>query len=1573
MLKAILALHHGILPPTIKVNQPNPALNVSDSPFFINTRPLPWIRGSKHPRRASVSSFGFGGSDFHVTLEQSTRSVDTPGPCRASAPTELVLVSAASAAELVERARSLAATGDDFPRAVRALWDRFDGAAVARLATAAADPGDLTRQLTAVDTMIRNGSTESQVAPSGLVVCIGPARLGRVAVLFSGQGSQYVGMGADIAMHLPTARAQWDRIADLDIGDRPLHRVVFPPNAFDDEARTAQSELLNATEWAQPALAAHSAALLAALRQAGVGIDCVAGHSFGELVALYAAGVFDVAALVRLGRRRGEFLRDIAPRNSAAMLAVAAAPDQLRQWLDQEQLWIANHNGPGQVVVSGAASAIDLLARRCTDEGVVNRKLRTSTAFHCPLVAGATQPFRDYLGGVDMRPPAIDVYGNANADQYPDDPHAIRERLVDHLVSPVRFSDQIEAMYAAGVRAFVEVGAGAALTGLVHDILDGRPHTAVSLDHKGRHGVTSLQAALAVLAVDGVPIRPGALWDSGPAVELPADRADRRMTVPISGANYGRPYPPVDGAAALPPPNPEALPGAAQAPSLPVPPASASPTSAWLTALYETQRVVADAHAEYQRNMQEGHEAFLQLTDKALGVLSASLGNASDPTAPVPTAQVAGPTVPRPVATTRSAAEATAAMPERPTPSTPVSPPPSEVSAEAVGAALLAIVAEQTGFPEEVIGWQMDLEGELGIDSIKRVQILAALRKRLPAMPDVPAADLSRLRRLSDVIERIAVNGNESNGFGGSNGFGASNGDGKPRDRDPAPQLSPGPAERIPADPMEWQQMVPPPAELPDAPARLIRTVTVAVPAKAPGLELPGLRDGTVLVVGDEEGIAAPLAAALVARGIRAVVVTADVPAPLPDNTTGMIVLSGLRTLRDESAAVQVNADVLCAARALAPAAATGPAVFVTVQDTGGDFGLSGRQGIRGWSGGAAALARTVGQEWPAAAVKAVDCECGQRDSTAIAAVLAEELLTGGSAPEVGLRANGDRIIIAEQEIGVTSDPVVTSDSVIIVTGGARGVTAAGVRALARVRNPAVVLVGRTPLVDEPPHLADTVDAVALRAAIVAHERESGTTAPDLARIAADALLVLAQREIRATLRALEALSCRVRYAVADVRDSAAMATVAAAARAEFGPITGVIHGAGVLSDGLLADKTDEQFTEVFDTKVAGLRSLLTATEADPLRLACVFSSVAARFGNAGQSDYAMANAVLDQMASVVSHQRPGCRVKSIAWGPWDGGMVGPELSDHFRSRGVGLMPIEAGADALIAELDDGGSQVRVCWRADDDAMIAPPAGTGGEILVSNALYPYLTDHIIVDQPVLPLVLALEWFAASARAVWPEGGLLIRDLTVYRKIPLTGFRDGGDRLLVTSCRTAEHRLALELRRHGESMPGLRAVAIAGAPPAPMLNSTLELTGSGSAIEDVYDGRVMFHGPAFRAVLKAEQLDGDRIIGSVSGVAQSQWPDRDWLIDPLAVDAGLQLAMVWAHRVVGIATVPMRIGEFRLHRSGTIRDTAHCAVQARKTTQAEIGCDIALIDPDGSMRAEMLDVVLVARPDLDEKR
>ncbi|GAA2513955.1 beta-ketoacyl synthase N-terminal-like domain-containing protein [Streptomyces gobitricini] len=573
LLKAVLALHQRVLPPTIKVDRPHLSLATAASPLYVNTEPRPWVRDSVHPRRASVSSFGFGGSNFHVTAEEYRPAAGrTRAPRARDAEAELLLLGADSPDGLAAAARRLAEAERPLSDTARATQQDFDAARPYRLAVMAGTAEEAAGRLRAAAARI--------VRDPGLPITdpcrtryAGPSHGGRIAFLFSGQGSQYVGMGAGLALRVPEAQEVWDGAADWggELGLAP-HRVVFPPPAFGETARRAQEDVLAATENAQPALAVQSLAQLAVLGLLGVTPHCTAGHSFGELVALHAAGVYDARTLFRLAARRGELMARAAAGSPGGMLAVTCAGERMGRILGStppDGLWLAAHNAPDQVVLAGAAEAVRRAEREFAAQSVVTTRLRTSAAFHSPAVAGAAEPFDAFLDLTSMNGPACDVWSNVTARRYPSEPAAVRELLGAQMTAPVRFADQIQAMYDDGVRVFLEVGAGTALSGLVTRALGSRPHLAVPCDRPGTDAFTVLHDALAALAVHAArPIDFAALWKYHAPVPT-TQRRKPRMSLPISGSNVGRLYPPARAADAGPPAAAPAPPVTAAPPARP--------------------------------------------------------------------------------------------------------------------------------------------------------------------------------------------------------------------------------------------------------------------------------------------------------------------------------------------------------------------------------------------------------------------------------------------------------------------------------------------------------------------------------------------------------------------------------------------------------------------------------------------------------------------------------------------------------------------------------------------------------------------------------------------------------------------------------------------------------------------------------------------------------------------------------------------------------------------------------------------------------------------------------------------
>ncbi len=1098
---------------------------------------------------------------------------------------------------------------------------------------------------------------------------------------------------------------------------------------------------------------------------------------------------------------------------------------------------------------------------------------------------------------------------------------------------------------------------------------------------------------------------------------------------------------------------------------------SYGPNAAWLQAFQDLQRQTAEAHASFQRAMADSHAAFLQAAQTSIMGLTALSGAlptqpaaampaAAMHTAPTPWPQPAPQAAPQPTWTPTPVAAPVAA----PAPA-PVAPMPAPVAAPApapvvavpapapvaapaptpaptaaapaaapttdVSAVLLDVVADKTGYPAEMLALEMDLEGDLGVDSIKRVEILSAMKERVPGLPEVDPAEMGALRTLGQIVDKL----------------GASTGAAAASAPVPAPASAPAPAaapaapaagtdidvsavlldvvadktgypaemlalemdlegdlgvdsikrveilsamkERVPGlpevDPAEMgalrtlgqivDKLGAEGAALPfDGAAadvdvelpltidpRLGRFELRAEPAPAPGLVRPLPRAGTLGVVGGPDILADALVAALQEEGQDAS--RLDMDALADADLAGLILLHGLA---DATADVdRVHLAAFEAARAQATTLSTAGGLFVTVQDTGGDFGLSGAAG-RAWLSGFAGLARTAAQEWPRAIAKAIDIERGGRDAAALGAALAREILAGGPDLEVGLRADGQRLTLRDHRVDVQEGrQPLGKDDVIVVSGGGRGVTAATVVALAWASGASFLLLGRTPLSDEPACCADADGDASLKRALLGDALSRGEK-PSPVAIGRQVSRILANREIRRTLASVEEAGGRARYASVDVTNSAALGTALDAVRADWGPVTGLVHGAGVLRDKLIADKSSDDFALVWRTKIGGLRALLDATQSEPLRLLAVFSSVAARCGNQGQVDYAMANEVLNKVAQAEALRRPDCVVKSFGWGPWEGGMVTPALKARFESLGVPLIPLDVGARMLVDEVASPQRDAVGLVFGGRPRIGRPLAATGPDELVlavdvSRHSHPWLADHAIQGVPVVPVVLAVEWFARAARAFRSDLHLAgIEQVKVLRGVRLQGFDDAGDRLLVVVHQLSNGDgalLSLELRsasgtRHYSALARMQEAPVhTHATPARV---ALKPWGD----KPVY-GDILFHGPRFQVIRDVQGMSSEGGAAVLDGVDAAGWSFEPWQTDVAALDGGLQLALLWTEQALGGRSLPTGVGRIRLGRVGHGR--LHAVLKGRKAGAGKGISHLVLVDDEGVTVAELNDV------------
>ena len=1687
LFKAVMALHHKTLPPTIKVDQPNPLLEIEKSPFYLSTQQKPWLADKGIPRRASVSSFGFGGTNFHLTVEEYTGPGKRAWRYR-SWNSELIVLGAASAAALSDQAARLSASLVDSPDMLsyiaRSTQSAYDATQPHRLAIVADSVSELRTKLDTLAAKLETSySTTSFSSPTGYYYSA--QRPGPVALLFPGQGSQYVGMGADIPQLYEPALSPWEfaRADQLDT-NRDLHKVVWPKTAFTDDERALQAAELRMTEWAQLGIVAHSLSLLSIIRALGITPAAVGGHSLGEVTALHAAGAFSEDIALRIARKRGVLMAEAAATSDGAMCAVTATIEEVRRLIERWGLSvvIANHNAPNQVVVSGDTAAIYDAVQRFTAAEANPRRLDVATAFHSEIVSPATVPFDSFLAAIPFGTPEIPVYANATAQPYADDAQTIRATLAGQIAQSVRFAEQIEAMWRAGARTFIEVGPGSVLTNLIGKCLAGQEHSAVSLDAKGRNGIRSLWSGLAQLAVAGVPMNFERLWADYRLGDDPRTRKQQKLTLKINGSNYGKPQitdeplqrpaershhnghrteskpklappesvtfvahanstAPVEASSpgrAVPTGAPAKLPhstpgvlnrngddaGASAAAYTPSPPAVATTVSPSPVAPSSGMSGVgADVVAKMFAAMGTLQDSVDQLRG-LLESLASRIAEAS-PAAAAPFPRNGNAATPSPL---------TAPVAYGGTPAMPASAAAPVPDAGLV-TQMLQVVADKTGYPVEVLDLSMALEVDLGIDSIKRVEILSAVQQRIPALPDVDTATMATLVTLQEIVDYLqnlttAPVHNTISAASAAPPTVTPPPTGSVVDADLVTQMLQVVADktgypvevldlsmalevdlgidsikrveilsavqqRIPALPdvdtatmatlVTLQEIVDYLQNLATAPvhngtplgdrlpfelagAAIARYVVRAIAAPASGMGMPGLyRAANVEIVTARDGTAEALAAILRTHGIGAVVVTEP-----SVGAEAVIHLGGLRRTVGREATLGVNRAVFADTQRVAARFQERGGVFIAVQDTGGTFGLLSDPGPRAWASGIAALAKTVAQEWPKAQVKAIDIAAEQQSVVGIAEHLAQEILAGGAELEVGLCSTHGRVTIVADARPVTRrTPRIDRRDVIVVSGGGRGVTAASMIALAKETQASFILIGRTELKDEPPEARGLTTDAQLKRALLTSAAAQGLK-PTPRQLDQQAQRIIADREVRATLAALAAAGSRVRYAAADVRNSSQLDALLDSARAEFGPITGLVHGAGVVADAPLHKKTLDEFDRVFETKVGGLCALLDATATDTLKLVCLFSSVAARSGNVGQSDYAMANEVLNKVALAEQTRRgPACLVRALGWGPWDSGMVTPGLKAMFEARGISLIPIADGAQAFVSEVLDGAAKNPEVTLG-GGVLAGPPThpmpseGRVARVVAQLTRQPYLLDHRIQDNVVLPVVQALEWFVRMAQACRPGQRVdRLVDLKVLRGVTLHDFEKYGDPMLVR-CAPMEaqpEQLTCTLTDSSQSAAYYSATVETGTDSsiAPSVSATAR-RGRRLDRDTCYHSGALFHGPAFQ-VLESVDCGDTSATASLYGATAAGWPAEGWATDPAALDGCLQLALVWSFEQLGRTVLPLKVGEVVPYRAGALGDGLRCVLSNGDVSKNRTVCDLDLVDAENLLVASLKRVEL----------
>ena len=547
LIKAALALHHKVLPPTICEN-PNPKLQLEKTNLYINTETRPWIHGSsKAPRRAGVNAFGFGGINAHAILEEYTGPNPAPW-LQQEWDSELFVFSGQNRAEVQQDAQKISQllqkTGDSLPLKDLA-WSLncHRPMGPVRMAVVATSHADLDAKLQRAIQRLGDERTRNIKEIEGIYHFREPLGVqGKLGFLFPGEGSQYRNMLGDLCIHFPEVRSVFDlmdRAYENHARDYLPSDVIFPAPL----GSPSQDRLWNMDSGAETVFCANQA-LYALIEKLGLRADAMVGHSTGEHSALLASHVVQVAGDQELIQHiLGVYevfdrLNTTSNIPEAVLLAVAGAD---HKFLEEQvaasggELYVALDNCVHQVVLCGKEPVIDKLVQVLTPKGAICQKLPFARAYHTPWFEVFSKPLKNHFDRLRIGSPQSALYSCVTAGPYPNDPEEIRSLAAVQWSSSVRFRETIEAMYRDGVRIFVEIGPSSHLTGFTDDVLRSRPHAAIPSNVQHRSGILQLQHMLGQLVAHGLNPKLDHLYARRAPQLVPAETKPRRMMTLATG------------------------------------------------------------------------------------------------------------------------------------------------------------------------------------------------------------------------------------------------------------------------------------------------------------------------------------------------------------------------------------------------------------------------------------------------------------------------------------------------------------------------------------------------------------------------------------------------------------------------------------------------------------------------------------------------------------------------------------------------------------------------------------------------------------------------------------------------------------------------------------------------------------------------------------------------------------------------------------------------------------------------------------------------------------------------------
>ncbi|MBX7187299.1 MAG: SDR family oxidoreductase [Vicinamibacteria bacterium] len=1294
----------------------------------------------------------------------------------------------------------------------------------------------------------------------GIVIRETSAAPPKVAFAFPGQGSHHPSM-FNLARTSRAAAAVLDRA-----------NVAASGMGLDSFAAMAVEDRLESDPMAaQLSVLVADAMANAALREMGVRADLVFGHSFGELAALEAAGVWSLESALRIAAIRARAIAD-APKGR--LVALALSEKETASLLEDAGpgLFVTHVNAPTQTVVGGSVETMERFGSFLAARGIKGTVLSVAGALHTPLLAQARETLAAALLGEVLAPPATLLLTTA-ANRYTSEPEEIRRNLAAQLTEPIRYQALIERVVGDGMGVLIEAGPRSVLSGLHRRILNDRGCILLSSFEAAKGFVDPWLRIQAELEAVGV------LASVPRGVEAASGSIKRPQVVEFDA-----------------------------------------------TRRRTRRRRMAGRDTPSRRRAGRG------------------LGG--------------------------SRAGGTG----------------SESSSELLRF-LLDFVVEHTGYPEDVIDLDWDLEADLGIDSIKRAQLFGEVADLL-RLDEQTGQGLLRARTLRAVLDATGDRISRA---------------------EPAPRAAPALA---PSEPRPVDQPV----------TRRHRLTLVEAPLRQ-GLGAAPRLLGPSLILGSNP-VARELQSRIEALGMRATVLptSEDVRHQVSElerlASDGPIPHLFVTTPRDVSAVTGFDRDQWAARRVsgveapfelcrrwlalLGKAGSLADATLVGVLSAGGDHGFS-RPAISAESGALSGLAKALAiEQWVAGfrstRALVVDAPADEPPADLVTGILSE-LAAPSYDVEVSWERGRRRCVQAREEptaLTTMTEPV-RRGAVWVCTGGARGVTSFLARELALHFGLRLHLVGAS----APPNPSEDVrqraaaDPRELRLEVMRLAREKGENPVEAWQEVEKAL------EIQSSLDAFRQAGIEARYHACDVGDRTALSAVLDSIRAQDGPIEGILHGAGFSRDARLEHKRPEHVARCLRAKVDGAFFLMELTREDPVRHFIGMGSISGRFGANGQTDYSLSNDMLSKLTSWYRGQRGDVFATTFDWHAWDdhGMATRAETRLALESIGMRFMPAREGAAHLMAELRSPARETEVLITDDryarmfglahrltpsvegssETAACGEPLFEGGalhmtgdhalgEVVFDPRREPFLSEHRFGGTPLLPFAVALEVLCEAARVRFPgDRPTTLRAVRATQALWFAGGRPRALHVEAIPTGPSESKCALSAELQGPDgrilesrrryFEGTVQWNAAGNPadravlPSPIATWPRVEYGAGPSA---------FHlGPPFQALQRLTLLDesafGEIVAPEPSEIGGFSRGSRHFTLPCAVIDSCFQVVgRLAASAIQDADSFPLAVDILRLGRSPDRGEACVIEVHLRRRETTEASFDFRLTGVDGDL-------------------